>query len=233
MDAGKVITRYRDQMESLAELKNDYPNTLYPFIFADPRRMVAPADKEKNYRGGDKIYFSYTHEQGSVTLGDCFIRDYLEGYKFSGIKIYPALGYYPFDEQLLPLWKYAADNGIPVITHCIRGTIFFRGKKQKDWNRHPVFEQAEGKGGYDSLLLPQMGNVDFSINFTHPLNYLCLLEEILLRKWVGKCNGETKLLFGFTNEETPLKSNLRHLKICFGHFGAPSPRFALAFSPGP
>lgn len=257
MNAGKSPIRYRDQMQELADVKLMPSNkdVLFPFVFADPRRM-GQVEKEINYKTGDKVYFDWDIDiEGKVLLKDCFIRDYIEEFKFSGIKIYPALGYYPFDAKLLPLWKYCADNEIPVLTHCIRGTIFYRGVKKDCWNRHPVFEQAmekietgdEENDGYkddeslererltryEPLVLPQVKNADYSYNFTHPLNYLCLLEEELLRKVIARAVSETgehtengraqtaKLikLFGFRDINTELEQNLSKLKICFGHFG--------------
>ena len=214
MQAGKVKASYQDQMEELAKLKQkpDQTHTIYPFVFADPRRMNDESD-----------YFKYTVINGRITLDNCFIKTYIEENKFSGFKIYPALGYYPFDETLLPLWKYAADNGLPVLTHCIRGTIFYRGRKKDEWNYHPVFKQAM-QGHYEKLLLPEMKNVDFSVNFTHPMNYLCLLDEKLLRKLVQASVEKNpasplKEVFGYTDENTALLYNLKHLKLCFGHFG--------------
>lgn len=208
MDAGDLKVNYHEQMKELAALKNRNPEIFYPFVFADPRRM-----KE------DISYFKWSALNGTVTLENCFMKEFLEGHKFNGIKIYPALGYYPFDERLLPLWKYAADHQIPITTHCIRGTIYYRGSKQVSWNRHEVFEQANGNGEYVPLLLPQMNALENSYNFTHPLNYLCLLNEGLLRKLVATSSAAVQDLFGFTNIETPLKYNLEHLKICFAHFG--------------
>lgn len=254
MNAGHTKTRYRDQMLELAEVKAmpSNKNILYPFIFADPRRMV-PVTEEKSYRKDDKPYFDWFIDNGKVKMNDCFIKDFIEEHQFSGIKIYPALGYYPFDQKLLPLWKYCADNDIPVLTHCIKGTIFYRGVKKQSWNEHPVFMQAMEKkdlptDGYVSdedmeeqipetnyvpLVLSQTKNVAFSYNFTHPLNYLCILEEELLRKAIAATVSATdtkteydqkeaekiKTLFGFVDEKTPLKQNLRNLKICLGHFG--------------
>jgi len=209
MDAGPVQEDYAAQHEQLASLKRNHPDTAFPFLFIDPRRI--PDDPAG--------FFTYTQEKGAVTLGDCFVKKYIEDEAFSGFKIYPALGYYPFDERLLPLWKYAADNGIPITTHCIRGTIFYRGSKKKDWDRHPVFEQAVGDQEYSPLLLPQMENRDFINNFTHPLNYLVLLDEEILRKVVAKAGDPVKALFGFKDEQTPMEYDLRHLKLCLGHFG--------------
>jgi len=119
----------------------------------------------------------------------------------------------------LPLWKYAADHQIPITTHCIRGTIYYRGSKKDEWNRHAVIEQANGGGEYVPLLLPQMGALENSYNFTHPLNYLCLLNETLLRKIVSKSSVTIQSLFGYTDLQTPLRYDLSHLKICFAHFG--------------
>ncbi len=239
MEAGRLKKekRYRQQIEELAAIKKNHPDTIYPFLFADPRRMV-PVTEEKNYQPGDKEFFGYTigpaisDKEGktiaatSVQLSDCFIKHFIEGKnKFSGIKIYPALGYYPFDEKLLPLWKYAADNNIPVLTHCIRGTIYYRGSKKRSWYEHEAFNEFAGKDQngeniFKPLLLPQRKNMDFSVNFTHPLNYLCLLEETLLRKLIGKSTDKKlQQLFGYTDNATPLTSTLKNLKICFGHFG--------------
>jgi len=211
MAAGPVKTSYRCQMAELAELKanKDLSNIIYPFVFADPRRM----EKEDDY-------FAYEIADGKVVLKPCFIKTYIEEKKFSGIKIYPALGYYPFDERLLPLWKYTADNGLPITTHCIRGTIFYRGWKKLAWNEHPFIGQSMQKGKHAALTLPEMKNVDFSVNFTHPMNYLYLLKEERLRMVVAAAKDDRiRELFGFTDLHTPLQRDLHHLKICFGHYG--------------
>lgn len=214
MDAGKPGSefRYAEQMESLRKIKeNDAEERcFFPFVFADPRRLAEEG----------AAHFNYSIDSGKVILGPCFIKDYIEDYKFSGFKIYPALGYYPFDEKLLPLWKYAADNGFPVLTHCIRGTIYYRGMKKAAWDRHPVFEQSNGNDIYGPLLLLEKKNIDFINNFTHPMNFLCLLDERLLRKLVEKASDDKiRELFGYTDADTELKYNLRQLKICFGHYG--------------
>ncbi|KAA9338786.1 amidohydrolase family protein [Adhaeribacter soli] len=214
MDAGKLgrSFSYLQQMEGLAAIKQkeNYRANFFPFVFAEPRRIAAEGNE----------HFKYQIQEGKIILQDCFIKKYIEDYHFNGFKIYPALGYYPFDEELLPLWKYAADNALPILTHCIRGTIYYRGVKKKEWDKHPVFEQPCGKGKYEPMLLMETKNSDFCNNFTHPLNYLCLLEEQLLRKVVKKAKSQQiRDLFGYVDADTPLKYDLRHLKLCFGHFG--------------
>ena len=212
MGAGKVSDEgdFRLQMEELAGIKKNHPDKAYPFLFIDPRRIKSQSD-----------FLSYTLGNGRVTLKECMVKEYMEDKKFNGFKIYPALGYYPFDEDLLILWKYAADHQLPIMTHAIRGTIFYRGTKKKEWGYHPVFTQTTGRieDPPEPLLLPELKNVNYINNFTHPLNYLCLVEERMLRKLVAKCRKEIQDFFGYTNAETPLLHNLSHLKLCFAHYG--------------
>ena len=210
MGAGKVKHNYYDQLEELAAIKEKCNDIFLPFIFIDPRRIKR-----------DPGFFRYSLVNDKVVLEDCTVKKYVEGYGFRGFKIYPALGYYPFDEALLPLWRYAAENQLPITTHCIRGTIFYRGKKAKAWDKHPVFDQAEGNKVFGPLLLPERANKDFTVNFTHPLNYLCLLEEDLLKKMLSGAGIQqvTKDLFGYKGMDQALDNNLSQLKICFAHFG--------------
>ncbi|GCC53502.1 hypothetical protein SanaruYs_37470 [Chryseotalea sanaruensis] len=215
MGAGLPRESYAQQMNELVSIKQDHPSVFLPFVFVDPRRITA--QKLNNLQ---KDFFSYRiGPNKEILLQDCDMRDYLEKYGFNGFKIYPALGYYPFDEHLLPVWKYAVDHDLPIITHCIRGTIFYRGKKKSEWNMHPVFKEKVGNDEMP-MLLKERKNREFSINFTHPLNYLCLLKEPLLRIVVGNAKDpRIKEMFGFTDFETPLLNNLNDLKICFGHYG--------------
>lgn len=241
MDAGAPTIPYPSQMEDLARIKAENEN-IYPFVFADPRRI-----KE------DPTYFSYRVEQGKVVLNDCFIKNYIEGHtlttkkgkesrtvKFSGFKIYPALGYYPFDPLLLPLWKYAEQNSLPVMTHCVRGPMYFRGKKKSEWDYHPIFRELSEPIGkrepveddFTALLLAEKKNDVFSANFTHPMNYICLLKKEYLVKaveiaWQQATDPLTKsnleAIFGFTpakdGKKATLTTGLDDLKICFGHYG--------------
>lgn len=188
MGAGKPKRSYADQMALLAKIKQNHKRECFPFVFVDPRRMEDEGNK----------FFNYSVENGTIKLEDCFIKEYILDKDFSGFKIYPALGYFPFDERLLALWKYAADNGIPIMTHCIRGVIYYRGKKDPKWDTHPVFDEYLGPddpnyiaqaSDYRSMLLPQMKAVDVQEIFTHPLNYACLLKK----KITGKnCKGSSK-----------------------------------------
>lgn len=223
------------QMEGVLTIKQraQDKNTFHPFVFADPRRMTDPR------------YFDYTVEEttGDVTLvKGCLMQEYLEDHKFAGIKMYPALGYYPFEEVLLPLYKYCVQRNLPIMTHCIKGTIFYRGKKKPEWDTHPIFTEGkidkaskqelddDDKVDFDfnasyidaedhTLHLNQVKNIDFCNNFTNPLNYLCVLEEALLQQVVAKSTDPRIQTIFYTSTKQWRKDGLKNLKLCFAHFG--------------
>jgi len=203
----------RELFEFVDSRRKTQPNTYHPFLFLDPRRIAEEG----------KSFFDYQIVQGRMVLKHCFVKTYMEKREFSGFKIYPALGYYVFDEHLLPLWHYASENNIPIMTHCVIGVIYYRGLKKKEWNFHPVFKQFyrdKRVNPPEPMLLPKTKAVDLQFNFTHPLNYLCLLEEPLLRELIGKASDSSiKTLFGYVDKKTPLKYTLENLKICLAHYG--------------
>jgi hypothetical protein len=217
---GWTETDYEDifkyQMRELWEFTKNKKSTrpkdnYFPFVFIDARR-VAQEGKE---------FFDYKIVNNKMVLKPCFLKTYLVDRKFCGIKIYPPLGYYPFDENLLPIWRYASENDIPITAHCSVSPIYYRGKKKKEWNFHPIFKEEYSKGNYEPKLLPQIKNSDFYENFTHPLNYLCLIEEDFLKMVISKTskNSEVRELYGYSEADNTLKYNLSNLKICFAHFG--------------
>src|SRR6185503_12920900 len=53
MDAGTVEEPYATQMEGLARIKSNHPDTAFPFVFIDPRRM----QEEK------ESFFAYTFSE--------------------------------------------------------------------------------------------------------------------------------------------------------------------------
>ncbi|HWB26183.1 MAG TPA: amidohydrolase family protein [Chitinophagaceae bacterium] len=171
MAAGQPFKKLESQLNEIAALKASpaYKNVIYPFVFADPRR--ADVTRVVTERLEDKEA------------------------PFQGIKIYPALGYYPFDERLKDIYLYAVEHNTPITTHCIKGSVYYRGKKTDDptYMVHP----------YTHKPLPFEKPVDFSASFTHPYNYECLLNPALLHT-IWNDAGDI---------------DLSRLKICLGHFG--------------
>lgn len=172
MNAGEPKTDIYEQLKELAEIKKDkkYTDRIFPFIFADPRRL----EDDKNYL-------------------DIF-KDYLTQKVFQGIKIYPALGYWPFDKRLMNMYMFAAENNIPVMAHCSKGVVHDRGSKRFEY--HPV------KTG---SVLDGIKAKDYTVHFTNPVNYECLLNPDILSGYWGITKAEAE--------------KISKLKICMGHFG--------------
>nr|WP_321224410.1 hypothetical protein [uncultured Psychroserpens sp.] len=184
MEAGKPIANYMEQLQELLKVTSNNKDQLLPFVFVDPRRIT---DVNINLNG-----FSYQK----------YVKSNLLKQKFYGIKMYPALGYYPFDKNLIETYKFAQEHQIPITTHCIEGTVFYRGKKKKEWSHHPILKYTKKKAeGPIPIPLPQTKNFDFTTNFSHPLNYHCLLDKDLLSSYLGE------------------EIDLSKLKICLAHFG--------------
>lgn len=100
MKAGKIKKSIAAQHDELRRLRDDYPELVIPFAAVDPRRPnIVPT---------------------TIAL--------LEEHAFCGIKLYPPLGYHPDDPALRGLYAYAAEREVPVLTHCTRRGVHYRGR---------------------------------------------------------------------------------------------------------
>ncbi len=218
MGAGPVASLggYHRQMRELQALKASptFGPVIKPFIHVDPRRVSAQIDPTSPHYMPKPFFDWKVRVDGKMELEDCSVRDWIRA-GFCGFKIYPALGYYAFDERLLPIWAYAAQEGLPIMSHCIRGVIHYRGGKEAAWDAHPIFKRVNGS---EQLELLQVKNVAFQENFTHPQNYLCLLAPSLLAAVLSKTK-DLRLRALFLAEDGRLIRDLQELKICLAHFG--------------
>lgn len=137
MGAGEVRQDFTRQLDELAGVKKKYPDNVLPFIAADPRR-----------KGIDGIVKKYVEEHG-----------------FSGIKLYPPLGYYPFDPGLDKVFTYAQDKKLPVISHCSpAGAVAYRGK---------ITDEMLGRES-PALVKNYDNKCDY---FTDPVNYELVIKK--------------------------------------------------------
>ena len=137
MDAGRPKAGFEKQLSELNTLYKENVHTLIPFICADPRR------------------------ENVLSL----VKEYIGKKNFSGVKIYPRLGFYPNDTRLYPVYEYAQKSKVPVMTHCSRGGIYTHSI-QEDMLNHPW----RGRLGKDK---PK----EFSHYFTEPKNYEQILKD--------------------------------------------------------
>ncbi len=91
---------FEDQMKktlAAAEAINEKYGRIrmLPFIAADPNR------------------------EGIVSI----VKDALTKGMFSGVKIYPVMGFTPNDRRLYPIYEYCVQNSIPITAHCYNGGI--------------------------------------------------------------------------------------------------------------
>jgi predicted TIM-barrel fold metal-dependent hydrolase len=166
--------RIEDQLAEIERVRAHYPDTFLPFVCADPR-----------------------HKQGN-DLRD-WVKEKVERRAFMGIKLYPAIGYFPFDTGLDALYAWAEQNAVPIMTHCTRQGTFYTGSMAQ------VLPDPKPAGLHSTA--PEMADIHARIKrfmnndltwdhsnygcniFLHPQNY-----EPVLRKYP-------------------------RLKLCFAHFG--------------
>ncbi|MCH8261503.1 MAG: hypothetical protein IIA77_00430, partial [Proteobacteria bacterium] len=101
------------QLVEIKKIKRFHPHKFFAFLSVDPRSRSD--DELLNWA---KTYF----ETGVTDMKTGITYPY-----FAGIKLYPALGFFPFDPGLEKLYAYAEDNGIPVMTHCTRSGSLYIG----------------------------------------------------------------------------------------------------------
>jgi predicted TIM-barrel fold metal-dependent hydrolase len=140
MGAGSAPQSYLEQLEELKDLymHPEYRDMMIPFIAVDPRR---PRIEE-------------------------LLKEYIDKHNFRGIKLYPPLGYYPFDPALDPVYSFAEEKQIPIIAHCSPGGVYGRYKITPEMRKHP-------KTG----ALIEGGSKKFFKNYTDPANYHYVLER--------------------------------------------------------
>jgi uncharacterized protein len=140
MGAGKVKAPLAEQHAELREIahQNGLRDLVLPFAAVDARRPdVVEETKRLIEEGG-----------------------------FRGIKLYPPLGYHPNDPELRPLYAFAAERGIPVLTHCSRPAgVAYRGEVTERMRRDPVTGERL-----------ELGRAQLLTRFTDPDSYVPILE---------------------------------------------------------
>jgi len=195
MGGGKPKENYYQQLQQVINVKNGSEGCLIPFLFVDPRRITDPND----------TIFTYDYIEEKLKSGD-----------FEGIKIYPALGYWPFDWRLLPVYLLAIKYDVPILTHCIEGLVHYRGNKKKEWYKHP----------FNNMSLKESHVKRYTTQFTHPLNYVIITNKKYLTHYLnnvkGNLSNNTDLNLLELWKELDLTNNvpeLAKLKLNLGHWG--------------
>lgn len=102
--AGPSQSGYEGQLEEIFLVKKRNPGRLIVFLGVDPRWKRSGKELQRAV----EEYFT-TPIPINATKST---------YPFAGIKIYPSMGFYPFDKRLMETFEWAAEKGVPVLSHC-------------------------------------------------------------------------------------------------------------------
>lgn len=184
---------FSTQLAEVMRIKEFYPENFFPFLGVDPRHLSgqALADWADSY-----FTKGFSHEGNIYPY-------------FYGIKLYPALGFFPFDPRLTELYAYAQEHNIPIMTHCTRGGSQYIG------------------AAIESLIPPQP---DFLIP-TPPNNNATNAKASIIKRinsyytkgWIQNSKlGDNDLacdLFSHPENYIPILEAFPKLKICLAHLG--------------
>jgi len=147
------------------------------------------------------------------------LKEAIEVYGLKGLKLHPPLqNFYPNDEAAWPVYKYAADRGIPVVFH-VGSTPF--GNLVKLKQADPILlDDVANAFPQLKIILTHLGtlwhNESFMIVEKHPNIYIDTaaypyeIKELLTEKLIMRV-GEEKFIFG-TDFPMPYEGKLHRMK---------------------
>lgn len=171
MGAGKVKHDFNEQIHELKRIKAQNPDVCLPFYSVDPR-------------AGDGWQLKERAEEHISKKG------------YVGIKIYPALGFYPYAPNMDEVYDWASKNDVPVMTHCTRVGSYYLGEITDEMKNPHYALKGELKNWpseFNKVQFPikkyLKSNKNFCDFFSEIYNYAVVLE------------------------------NCKNLKLCFAHAG--------------
>jgi predicted TIM-barrel fold metal-dependent hydrolase len=185
---------FEGQLEGVMDIKQRYPDDLLVFLGIDPR-----------WKGNGTELRQIVEEKFNYRLAVAGGRSV---YPYVGLKLYPSAGFYAFDSGLKETFEWAADNGVPIISHCnYLGGIYnndmayLKGclSNQPDpydnnaIYKQPVYSQHFNLGKWLLGTNKAANNKQTCSYFLEPHSYVTLLEY-------------------FQGKRTPLK-------LCLAHYG--------------
>jgi len=184
------------QLEEVKLIKRYYPKNFFPFLGIDPRHKA----------GVDLVNWAKPYFQSGV------VRDNVVYPYFCGLKLYPALGFFPFDLRLMELYAYAEENGLPVMSHCTRVGSQYIGDFIESLipDEPAMIGSANGNAAIDAMQSSVVGRI----------------AAYKQRAWVkSNRQGKNDLacdLFSHPENYIPLLEVFPKLKLCLAHMGGSS-----------
>lgn len=185
-DTSSTHIRIAGQVEEVREIKRNalYRNNIFPFLGTDPRQELP------DLLGG-------------------WIKKYIcPDAGFYGIKIYPAAGFFPFDPRLDPIWVWAEEKQVPIMTHSTRSGSFYLGSFDSILNSGILKpSQALVEAGPGQAILARITN---------------RVNKVIADKSIQKKNAIWCNVFGFPDNYELMLLKHPNLKICLAHLGGAS-----------
>jgi len=184
-----VFQAYYYQHISTVDSVKKHPWVLIPMFHYEPRRWCNPS-------GGDMDEDTWIHGPWDEPFQ--YIATKKDAGIFIGFKMYPPLGYKPFDSRLPYLDKFyarCADDGIPILSHCSPGGLtshekeFYQKRDKKEPSAEMLKEAKSKEPGRKLTYDPLDPDGYFFDEYVHPKNWRPVLDKY------------------------------RNLKLCLAHFG--------------
>lgn len=187
------------QLREVKQIKKFYPRHFFPFVGIDPRSKSGPT-----LRNWCRIFF----ENGIRSREDGLYYPF-----FSGLKFYPAQGFFPFDPGLDALYAYAEDQGIPIMSHCTRvGSQYVGTQIESLIPRQPAMIKPEGdEPEIQAAFKKAQGEIEARIERYYR-------DGKIRNSKIGD-NDEACDLFGHPQNYVPVMLKYPRLKICLAHMG--------------
>ncbi|PBQ33660.1 hypothetical protein CNR22_18380 [Sphingobacteriaceae bacterium] len=191
----RSVSGYEGQLEEIINVKRRYPERLLIFLSVDPRWKTSGQELLTTVKTYFDTQIKVAESQPAINA-------------FTGLKLYPSTGFYAFDEKLKPTFEWAAQNNVPILTHCsYLGGIFnnnrdYLNASLRAWNPYLQSYHAAPKPGHklESKFFRRLintqklgNNQNYCSYFLEPESYRAMLQY-------------------FKDQGTPLK-------LCFAHFG--------------
>jgi predicted TIM-barrel fold metal-dependent hydrolase len=184
-----VFQAFKKQNDSTLAAVKKHPWILIPMFHYDPRRWCNPS-------GGDMDHKQWIHGPWDEPFSH--IATSSTSGLFIGFKMYPPLGYKPFDERLRYLdafYSKCMELHIPILAHCSPGGMttheaeFYQERDQKTLSKKDKKEAEELSAKRLLTYDPLKPDGYFFDEYVHPKNWRPVLEKY------------------------------RDLKLCLAHFG--------------
>ncbi len=177
-DSAWVFQAYKKQNDSTLAAVKKHPWVLIPMFHYDPRRWCNPS-------GGDMDHKHWIHGPWDGPFSHIATSN--NSGLFIGFKMYPPLGYKPFDERLRFLrdafYSKCMELHIPILSHCSPGGMttheaeFYQERDQKTLSRKDKKDVKEQSPKRYLTYDPLKPDGYFFDEYVHPKNWRPVLEK--------------------------------------------------------